>query len=80
VTAIGRIQDLAKEIVQHEQVGPEALLQLGGLIQVQRDIARKRRGRLVKLWARFDRRSVRKHPGALKATPSTAGQGDPTAG
>jgi CHAD domain-containing protein len=80
VTAIGRIQDLAKEMVQHEQVGPEALLQLGGLIQVQRDIARKRRGRLVKLWARFDRRSVRKQLGALKATPPTPGRGDATAG
>jgi CHAD domain-containing protein len=80
VTAIGRIQDLAREMVQREQVGPEALLQLGGLIQVQRDIARKRRGRLVKLWARFDRRSVRKHLGALKATPPTAGWGDATAG
>ena len=43
VTAIGRIQDLANEMVRHEQVGPEALLQLGGLIQVQREIARKRR-------------------------------------
>ena len=80
VTAIGRIQDLAKEMVHHEQVGPEALLQLGGLIQVQRDIARKRRGRLIKLWARFDRRSVRKHLGALNATPSKAGRGDPPAG
>ena len=80
VTAIGRIQDLANEMVQHEQVGPEALLQLGGLIQVQRDIARKRRGRLIKLWARFDRRSVRKHLKALTATPPNAGRGDPPTG
>jgi CHAD domain-containing protein len=59
VTAMARIQELAREAVQHGTVAPEHLLDLGSLIQVQREIARDRRGRLSTLWSRFDRRSVR---------------------
>ena len=59
VTAMARIQGLAKEAVESGALFPERLLDLGALIQVQREIARDRRGRLAKLWSRFDRRSVR---------------------
>jgi hypothetical protein len=60
-----RIQDLVKEMVRRGTLAPERLLDLGGLIQVQREIACDRRGRLAKLWARFDRSSVRRRPAAL---------------
>ena len=46
VVAMDRIQDLVKEMVQRGALAPERLLDLGGLIQVQREIARDRRGRL----------------------------------
>jgi CHAD domain-containing protein len=60
VMAMARIQELAKELVQRGALAPERVLDLGALIQVQREIVRDRRGRLAKLWSRFDRRSVRK--------------------
>ncbi len=66
VVAMGRIQDLATNMVQRGGLPPERLLDLGGLIQVQREIAHERRGRLAKLWSRFDRRSVRKRLAALE--------------
>jgi len=59
VMAMARIQDLANEVVRRGTLAPERLLDLGALIQVQREIARDRRGRLARLWSRFDRRSVR---------------------
>lgn len=67
VVAIERIQGLANDMVQGGGLSPDHLLNLGGLIQVQREIARDRRDRLAKLWARFDRRSVRKRLGDLEA-------------
>jgi len=60
VVAGGRIQALATDMVQRGALSPDQLLNLGALIQVQREIAQDRRGRLRKLWARFDKRSVRK--------------------
>ena len=78
VVAMVRIQDLAKEIVLRGELAPERLLDLGGLIQVQREIARERRGRLAKLWARFDRPAVRKRLRALRTKApraSEAGEG-----
>jgi CHAD domain-containing protein len=72
VVAMARIQNLAKDMVQSGGLAPERLLELGGLIQVQREIARERRGRLAKLWARFDRPSVRKPLAALRAEASRA--------
>jgi len=65
VVAMDRIQDLVKEMVRRGTLAPERLLDLGGLIQVQREIVRDRHGRLAKLWARFDRSSVRRRPAAL---------------
>jgi CHAD domain-containing protein len=65
VTAMARIQGLATEAVQRSVLAPERLLDLGALIQVQREIARDRRERLAKLWSRFDRRAVRKCLDAL---------------
>jgi CHAD domain-containing protein len=73
VVAMGRIQDLATNMVQRGGLAPERLLDLGGLIQVQREIAHERRGRLAKLWSRFDRRSVRKRLAALEAKAGRAG-------
>ncbi len=69
VTAMARIQDLAREAVQHGTLAPEQLLDLGSLIQVQREIARDRRGRLARLWSRFDRRSVRRPLRTLRGSP-----------
>ncbi|HSB67951.1 MAG TPA: CHAD domain-containing protein [Candidatus Methylomirabilis sp.] len=60
VVAMGRIQDLATAMIRRGGLAAERLLDLGALIQIQREIARQRRGRLAKLWARFDRGSVRK--------------------
>jgi len=77
VVAGGRIQALASDMVQRGALSPDQLLNLGGLIQVQREIVRDRRGRLGKLWARFDRRSVRKSLAALETPPMSSG---PTAG
>jgi CHAD domain-containing protein len=65
VVAMARIQELVTEMVERGALAPERLLDLGGLIQVQREIARDRRGRLAKLWAKFDRRSVRRRLAAL---------------
>jgi len=59
VMAMARVQELANEVVRRGTLAPERLLDLGALIQVQREIARDRRGRLARLWSRFDRRSVR---------------------
>ena len=74
VVAMARIQDLARDMVQRGGLAPERLLELGGLIQVQREIARERRGRLAKLWVRFDRPSVRKRLAALEAETPRAPQ------
>lgn len=66
VVATARIQELAKDMVRRGGLAAERLLDLGALIQVQREIARERRGRLVKLWARFDKRWVRKWLGGIE--------------
>ncbi len=68
VVAMSRLQDLAKDLIRRGTLSPDQLLDLGGLIQVQREIAQDRRGRLCKLWARFDRRSVRKRLASLGVT------------
>jgi CHAD domain-containing protein len=68
VVAMRRIQALATDMVRQGTLPPERLMDLGGLVQVQREIARKRRGRLAKLWSRFDRASVRKRLAALGGT------------
>ncbi len=72
VVAIGRIQNLARDMVRTGALAPERLLDLGGLIQVQREIARERRDRLAKLWPRFDRRPVRRRLAALAGEPAAA--------
>jgi CHAD domain-containing protein len=72
VVAMARIRDLGQDLVSHGGLAPERLMDLGGLIQVQREIVRERRGRLAKLWARFDRRSVRKRLDALEGKPRQA--------
>jgi CHAD domain-containing protein len=61
VVAIGRIQELADAMVQRGALSPARLLDLGSLIQVQREIANQRRDLLLTLWRRFDKRSVRNH-------------------
>ncbi len=66
VVAITRIQDLAQGMVQSSTLTPQQQLDLGGLIQVQREIVRERRDRFVRLWARFDKRSARKRLAALE--------------
>jgi CHAD domain-containing protein len=76
IVARVRIQDLAKGLIRQGALVPDQLLDLGGLIQVQREIAQDRRGRLRKLWARFDRRSVRKRLASLGVT----GQASPDVG
>jgi CHAD domain-containing protein len=60
VVAAGRIEALARELAARGDLPVESLLDLGGLIQVQREIARARRDKLAGLWAQFDRASVKK--------------------
>jgi CHAD domain-containing protein len=76
VVAMTRLQALATDMVRQGTLPSERLMDLGGLVQVQREIARKRRGRLAKLWSRFDRPSVR----ARLATLRGAAQPLPSAG
>jgi len=71
VVAMARIQELAKDMVERGALAPERLLDLGSLIQVQREIVRDRRSRLGKLWAQFDRRSVRRRLAALGGEASS---------
>jgi hypothetical protein len=80
VTAMARIQGLAAAAVRRSALAPERFLELGALIQVQREIARDRRARLARLWSRFDRRSVRPCLGGLGgAAPQNASAGDRSA-
>lgn len=60
VVAAARVDALAREMAARGDLPPEALLDLGGLIQVQREIARERRKQLAGLWKKFDRGSVRR--------------------
>lgn len=60
VVAAARVEGLAREMAARGDLPLEALLDLGGLIQVQREIARERRERLAGLWKKFDRGSVRR--------------------
>jgi len=72
VVAAGRIEALARELAVRGDLPVESLLDLGGLIQVQREIARARRDKLSGLWAQFDRPSVKKclaAPAAEAAEP-----------
>jgi CHAD domain-containing protein len=72
VVAMTRIQELATDMVRRGTLAPERLMDLGGLVQVQREIARKRRGRLRKLWARFDKPSMRKRVQVVGAKAAAA--------
>jgi CHAD domain-containing protein len=72
VVAIGRIQELADAMVQRGALSPARLLDLGSLIQVQREIANQRRDLLLTLWRRFDKRSVRNRLAELEAPSPTA--------
>lgn len=60
VVAMRRVEALAKEMVAGGALAPERLMDLGALVQVQREIAADRRAKLARLWARFDRPSVRR--------------------
>jgi CHAD domain-containing protein len=60
VVAMARIRALAEEMAREGKMPSDQLLELGALIQVQREIARERRDRLQALWARYDRRAVRR--------------------
>lgn len=73
VVAMARIQELANGMVERGTLAPERLLDLGSLIQVQREIARDCRSRLGKLWTQFDRPSVRRHLAALSGQTGTEG-------
>jgi hypothetical protein len=72
VVAMERIQELATDMVRRGALAPDRLMDMGGLLQVQREIARKRRGRLRKLWARFDKASMRKYVLAVGAKVAVA--------
>lgn len=72
VVAMARIQELATDMVRRGALAPDRLMDMGGLLQVQREIARKRRGRLRKLWARFDKASMRKYVRAVGAKVAVA--------
>ncbi len=78
VVAMARIQELARQLVARGRIAPEALLDLGGLIQVHREVASDRRARLAGLWKKFDRASVRRAlaglGGALPAGAETTGR------
>ena len=58
--AAQKIDALAREMAAGGSLPVEALLDLGSLIQVQREIAMDRRARLADLWKKFDRGSVRR--------------------
>ncbi len=60
VVAARKIEALAQELAARGDLPVESLLDLGALIQVQRETARERRARLAGLWRAFDRASVRK--------------------
>ncbi|MGC8723444.1 MAG: CHAD domain-containing protein [Acidobacteriota bacterium] len=77
VVAMARIQDLARQLVARGRMAPEELLDLGGLIQVHREVARDRRARLAGLWKGFDRPSVRR---ALAGLGAPAPEGRETTG
>jgi CHAD domain-containing protein len=74
VVAMGRIRSLAAESADQGKIPPEALLDLGALLQVQREIAADRRLGLQALWEKFDRPSVRRIPKALGAKAGTEGR------
>ena len=73
VVAAGRIEALARELAARGDLPVESLLDLGGLIQVQREIGRAAPGKLSGLWGKFDRPSVKKclaAPAAEAAEPA----------
>lgn len=78
VVAARRIRELAEEMDAQGRMPPEVLLELGALIQVQREVARERRGRLQALWSKYDRKVVRSRLARLlpAGAPETSpGQG-----
>ncbi len=84
VVAAARVELLAREMAARGDLPLQALLDMGGLIQVQREIAGERRARLSGLWKKFDRGSVRRllgpGPGSkeergMKPSPSTRRRG-----
>lgn len=71
VVAGRKIEALAQEMAARGDLPVESLLDLGALIQIQRETARERRERLAGLWRAFDRASVRKCLGeTTRADPS----------
>jgi CHAD domain-containing protein len=69
VVAMVRIRDLASNMVVRGLIPQESLLDLGSLLQVQREIAQDRRSKLGELWGQFDRPSVRRVVRKLAAAP-----------
>lgn len=57
VVALGRLESMAEAVAGRS--GPEGLLSLGAVLQVERDIARERRRDLPKLWPEFRKRAAR---------------------
>lgn len=72
VVALARIQELARAMAQKGMLDPERFMDLGAILQVQRDIARTRRKRFTKLWRGFDRPSVRRRLAPLGADDAAA--------
>jgi CHAD domain-containing protein len=58
--AVRRIEALVGSMVEAGTLAAQDRLQVEDLMQVQRQIMQERRARFAKLWAQFDRRSVRK--------------------
>ena len=69
IVAISRMEELVKDMAEHGWLMPDHLMDVGGMIQIQREIAADRRRRVAKLWARFDRGSLRKIPRTLGKDP-----------
>jgi len=69
VVAMVRIRDLASDMVARGLIPQQSLLDLGSLLQVQREIAQDRRRKLGELWGQFDRPSVRRVVRKLATAP-----------
>jgi CHAD domain-containing protein len=75
VVAMLRIRQLADEMVREGLIPQSSLLDLGSLLQVQREIARGRRRKLAELWGEFDKASVRRIPRKLARGAAGGGPG-----
>ncbi len=85
VVAAQRIEALARELAARGDLPVDSMLDLGGLIQVQREIGLARRDKLAGLWAKFDRPAVKRclaapcaeAPFELKPSPAGRRTGSP---